>query len=169
MSFLFLSGSPAKGSSNTGPDFKACRRAALIRRNSFFIRLEFYGIRGLRRERKKEARRIPVHYKDSVLSGINKVFGADSTEYGKNRAFRRIGRTERRERNGRQCGCTAGFAGGCSRLTSRTGNSNPPCTSCPMRRRTSPPPHTPPARASARIRGTDHRKDTGRRRRPHRQ
>ena len=47
----------------------------------------------------KEARRIPVHYKDSVLSGINKVFGADSTECGKNRTFRRIGRTERREKN----------------------------------------------------------------------
>ena len=96
MSFLFLSGSPAKGTSNTGPDFKACRRAALIRRNSFFIGLEFYGIRGLRQARKKEARRIPVHYKDSVLSGINKAFGADSTECGKNRTFRRIGQTERR-------------------------------------------------------------------------
>ena len=108
MSFLFLSGSPAKGSSNTGPDFKACRRAALIRRNSFFIRLEFYGIRGLRRERKKEARRIPVHYKDSVFSGINKVFGANSTECGKNRTFRRIGRTERREGNRRRSGCRCG-------------------------------------------------------------
>ena len=108
MSFLFLSGSPAKGSSKTGPDFKACRRAALIRRNSFFIRLEFYGIRGPRRERKKEARRIPVHYKDSVFFGINKVFGADSTECGKNRTFRRIGRTERREGNRRRSSCRCG-------------------------------------------------------------
>ena len=58
-------------------------RQIVIRKKNFFIRLEFYGIRGPRRERKKEARRIPVHYKDSVFFGINKVFGADSTEYGK--------------------------------------------------------------------------------------
>ncbi len=119
-----------------------------------FHKLEFYEYGGLGGNGKKRRGVFRSTTRLVVFFGINKVFGAESTDTAKNRAFLEIGRTERRERNGRQCGLHGRLRRSCSR--------SPAVPETVIRRalparcedETSTSPHTPPVGASARIRGT---------------